>query len=132
MARVPPTFKKAKNNFCTIEPIFAVKDAAAAAPIMADFAKRTKKEPGCLFYGFAVAGDAMVCREAYVNGDAVNAHLKNVGPCIEALLASSCDLAEIKITGPAAEIEKTKPGTKDLGTLYYETAHGGVANVYHA
>lgn len=99
---------------------------------MADFAKRTRKEPGCLFYGFAVAGDAMVCREAYVDGDAVNAHLKNVGPCIEALLAEACELTEIKITGPAAEIEKTKPGTKDLGTLYYETVPGGVANVYRA
>ena len=47
------------------------------------------------------------------------------GPCIDKLLAEGvCKLDSMTIMGPAAEIEKTKPGTKDWGTVYYDVHSG--------
>ena len=39
-----------------------------------------------------------------------------------------CKPDSIKIMGPAAELEVVKPGTKDLGTVYYEV-HSGFTNM---
>ena len=92
---------------------------------MADFVEATKKEAGCIYYGWTVVDDKLCCRESYLDGDAVNAHLENVGGCISDLLAEGvAKLDSIEIHGPAAELEKVKPGTKDLGTTYWETHSG--------
>jgi len=112
-------------SFVEIQPTFTVLDKAKAKPIMADFVKKTKSEGGCVYYGWTVSGDKLFCREAYVDGAAVNAHLKNVGSCISAILADGvCKLDSIRIHGPAKELEVCKPGTKDLGTAYYEVDSG--------
>ena len=95
---------------------------------MAEFVERTKTEEGCVYYGWDVVGDKLFCRESYVDGKAVNAHLANVGPCIEALLAEGvAKLDRIEIHGPADQLELVKPGTAALGTVYYET-HSGFDN----
>lgn len=36
-------------------------------------------EPGCLYYGFAIDGDEVFCREAYDDADALLAHVESVG-----------------------------------------------------
>ena len=87
---------------------------------MAEFVEATKREAGCVYYGWSIAGDKLFCREAYVDGAAANAHLANVGPQIGKILADGvCTLDEIHIHGPADQLELVKPGTKDLGTVYY-------------
>jgi len=109
----------------SIHPHFEILDMAKAEPIMRDFLARTRNEKGALYYGWCLSGSHLYCREAYINGDAANEHLVNVGPCISALLADGvAKLTEISIMGPAAEIEKTKAGTSALGTTYYAAAGG--------
>eukprot|EP01083_Nonionella_stella_P120752 362119_1 len=91
---------KAGNTFCTIDPHFTVLDKAAAVPIMAEFVEATKKEKGCVYYGWTICGDKMWCREAYADGAAVVAHLENVGALVGKLLEKSCKLDSIGIHCP--------------------------------
>jgi len=110
----------APQTLMTIQPTFSILDRAKAEPIMAEFVEATKRESGCVYYGWTIAGDKLFCREAYVDGAAVNAHLANVGEFIGKILAEGvCKLDHIHIHGPADQLEIVKPGTKDLGTVYY-------------
>jgi len=55
----------------------------------------------------------------------VNTHLEVVGSCIGAILAEGvATLDEIFIQCPASEVDVVKPGTKDLGTAYFEVHSG--------
>jgi len=114
----------ANYNFLTIEPTFTILNKELAEPIMAEFVEKTKTEKGCLYYGWSMDGDKLFCREAYVDGEAVLAHLGNVGPCIDALLKESAKLERISIHGPQAELDKVKPATEALGTKYYAIDSG--------
>ena len=95
---------------------------------MQEFASATRTEKGCIYYGWDTCGDKLFCREAYVDGDAVNAHLANVGPLITRLLDGPAKLDSIEIHGPAAELEKTKAGTEALGTKYF-VVDSGLSNM---
>eukprot|EP00946_MAST-07B_sp_MAST-7B-sp1_P003797 g3797.t1 len=119
-------------TMCSICPTFTVQDWDKAKPIMDDFIKRTKSETGCVYYGWTRTGDQLKCREMYADGAAVNAHLENVGPCIQAILAEGvAKLDKIDIQGPADQLEIVKPGTETLGTVYYHT-DGGFTNMASA
>ena len=48
--------------------------------------------------------------QAYADGEAVNAHLKNVGPLIGKILESACKLDSIEIHGPSVK--------KEVASLY--------------
>ena len=112
-------------TMCSIRPTFTVADWDKAKPIMEDFVARTKTEPGCVYYGWVRDGDKLKCREGYADGAAVNAHLANVGACIQAILAEGvATLDSINIHGPADQLELVKPGTEALGTKYYATDGG--------
>ena len=112
-------------DICTIHPTFTVTDWEKAKPVMEDFVEKTKSEDGCVYYGWVRDGDKLKCREGYVDGAAINAHLANVGDCIQAILAEGvASLDSINIQGPADQLELVKPGTKDLGTKYYATDGG--------
>ncbi len=59
-----------------------------------------------MYYGWTLTGNKLKCREAYVDGNAVNAHLANVGDCITALLADGvATLDTIEIHGPIDQLE---------------------------
>ena len=119
-------------TFCSIHPTFTVLDWDKARPIMADFTNATRTERGCLYYGWVLVGDKLKCREAYVDGASVNAHLKNVGDCIGALLSEGvAKLDSIEIHGPSDQLELVKPGTKDLGTTYFSIDSGFSRFVEH-
>lgn len=108
-----------------IRPYFTVLDWDKARPIMAEFVRRTGTEGRMVFYGWDIDGDTLYCREGYRDGDAANAHLKNVGTCLGELVAEGvAKLNSIAIHGPAAELEKVKPGTEKFGTKYY-AIHSG-------
>jgi len=108
-----------------IRPYFTVLDWDKARPIMAEFVRRTATEDGMIYYGWDINGDTLHCREAYLNGDAANKHLENVGSCIGEILAEGvAKLDSITIHGPAAQLEKVKPGTHKLGTKYF-AVHSG-------
>jgi len=111
----------------TIQPTFTVSDWDAAAPIMADFVERTKKEDGCVYYGWTKVGDKLFCREAYNDAAGVLAHLENVGPCVGQLLEACATLDKIELHGPAEELDKCKAAMDGFGTAYWEI-HSGFQN----
>merc|ERR1711924_303798 len=97
-----PRFIGTDSTSLTIHPYFTILDKEKALPIMADFVERTRNEEGCIYYGWDLVGNKLFCRESYVDGKAVNAHLENVGPCIGAILADGvATLDRIEIHGPA-------------------------------
>jgi quinol monooxygenase YgiN len=119
-------------TFCSIHPTFTVLDWDKAKPIMAEFINTTRTERGCLYYGWTLVGDKLTCREGYVDGASVNAHLKNVGDSIGALLSEGiAKLISIEIHGPSDQLELVKPGTKDLGTTYFSIHSGFSRFVEH-
>ena len=81
--------------------------------ILPEFAAKTRNETGNLFYEFTINGDEVFCREAYVNAEALLAHLDNVS----AMLAQALTMAElvrIEVHGPAAELDKLKEPLAEL------------------
>jgi quinol monooxygenase YgiN/peptidoglycan hydrolase CwlO-like protein len=127
-----PESKEAGNaayTFCNICPTFTVLDWEAAEPIMEEFVELTKTEKGCMYYGWTRTGDTLKCREAYVDAEAVNAHLANVGDLIGRLLADGvAKLDAINIDCPAEGVDVVKPGTQSLGTEYF-TIDDGFTNL---
>merc|ERR1711977_523943 len=104
----------------SIQPTFTVKDWAAAEPIMAEFVEATKKETGCVFYGWTKVGDKLFCREAYVDAAAVLAHLDNIGALVGKLLESAATLDGIELHGAYEEVDKCKEKMDAFGTTYWK------------
>ena len=74
--------KEKSNTSLMITPTFTVVNQSKAEPIMAEFVKRTRTEAGCLYYGWSLRGDKLVCEEIYEDSTAVLAHCANVGPLL--------------------------------------------------
>ena len=104
--------RKAKENENTslmILPRFTVISQSMAEPILAEFIKRSRNEAGCLYYGWTLDGDQLVCEEIYVDAASVHAHLANVGSLIGPLTNGGiAKLDSIALHGPAGEVEKCK------------------------
>ena len=113
-------------TFCTIQPTFKVNDVAAVEKWMQPFVNGTKSEKDLIYYAWTLdkVNLKLFCREAYVDGDAVNAHLANVGPDLTKALEESkiISLESISIHGPADQVDKTVDGTKGFGTAYFKCA----------
>lgn len=75
--------------------------------LCARFVEQTRPEPGCLYYGFNFDGDLAHCREAYVDAEAVLAHVQNVGALLGEA-AKISDMVRLEIHGPAKEIDKLR------------------------
>ena len=92
-----------------ILPRFTVINQTKAEPILAEFVKRTRNETGCLYYGWSLSDNQLICEEIYVDAAAVTAHLANVGPLIALLTAEGvAQMDSIALHGPAGEVEKLK------------------------
>ena len=117
----PLATKVVSPSCLSIHPYFSVVDQAACTKLIAEFCEATKTEEGCLYYDWAQAGDKLFVREAYKDGDALLAHLGNVGPILDKLLAGPAKLESLEIVGAGNELEKVKEATAPLGTIYYET-----------
>ena len=75
----------------------------------------------CLYYGFAVAGDKVWCREGYTGAQGVLDHLTDVKePLDEALKIVGKGGLKLYITGPASELEKLRPALSPIGAVFWE------------
>ena len=109
----------ATQGFYTIQPTFTLKDKAAAEPFMKKCVDLTKNEEGCMYYGWTIKDDKLFCREAYVNGKAVAAHIDNVvGAVGEMLESGAASLDKIELHGPASEWPDCKEQCDSLGMVY--------------
>ncbi len=91
--------------------------------LMGKFIESTQTEPTCLYYDFSICGDMAFCREAYIDANAVLAHLGNVGAHIEASGEVS-EMVRLEIHGPAAELAKLKEPLAELPVKFYEHVAG--------
>merc|ERR1712072_76394 len=106
----------------TIQPTFTLVDQAAAEPFMKECVELTKTEDGCVFYGWTIKGDKLFCREAYVDGPAVAAHIANVVGAVGKMLDSgAAKLDKIEVHGPESEFPACKEACDSLGMTYWAT-----------
>jgi quinol monooxygenase YgiN len=118
-------------SFCSLIPTFKVNDWDKVTRILDELVEVTKKETGVIYYGFVAnkETDTCVCRESYVDGDAVNKHLENVNSLLGKLLEGPAELLSVHVQGPEEEIAKFKPGTDPLGATYTYVDPSGFTNM---
>jgi len=119
----------ATQSFLTLQQTFKILDMKGAAPLMAKCLEVTKSEAGCMYYGWAICGDKLFCREAYVSGDAVNAH---VGDSLgHELIAEMLEkhgqdgspavaMDKVELHGPREQLEIATKTCDGLGSAYWE------------
>jgi quinol monooxygenase YgiN len=116
------------HTFCTIYPTMTVLDMTKVeAELIPTLVEGTKSEKGCVYYGFTLnkEDNLLICREAYVDGAALNIHLGNavkvLGPAIEGGLIK---IESMIITGPEDQLAIAKEAGDALGAVYQETLVG--------
>ncbi|WP_029000271.1 putative quinol monooxygenase [Azohydromonas australica] len=113
------------DTCCTLVPYFKVHEGRLDdfKRLCAQFEEKTRAEPGCLHYAFSFDGDAVHCREGYVDAQALLHHLDNVGPVLEEALKIS-DVTRLEVHAPAAEVEKLREPLAGLKPQFF-TLEGG-------
>lgn len=113
------------DNCCSLAPYFKVQDGQMDAfkALCERFVAQTASESGVLYYGFSFDGNDVHCREGYANGEAVLAHLQNVGALLgEALKIAS--VARFEVHGPEAELAKLREPMAKLGAQFFALETG--------
>ena len=108
------------SNFVGLHPYFKVHPGKLEA-VKAGFPRivdKTATEKDCIFYGFTVSGDEVLCREAYESAEGVLAHLENIGGLLAEMLTMA-DLTRVEVHGPAAELEKLKKPLAHLNPIWF-------------
>ena len=85
--------------------------------------KKTRQEPGALYYGFTFDGDTAHCREGYKDAEALLAHLENVGPLLQEALKIS-DISRLEVHGPESELEKLREPLAGLSPQFFALEYG--------
>ena len=108
------------SNFVSLHPYFKVHPGKleAVKAGFPRFVEKTATEKDCLFYGFTVSGDEVLCREAYESAEGVLAHLENIGGLLAEMLTMA-DLTRVEVHGPAAELEKLKKPLAHLNPVWF-------------
>ena len=123
------------DTHCTIVPYFSVPDDKMDefTSGFSNFYKHTREgtlaSGECLYYGFAVEGNKVFCREGYKSAEGVLAHLGEV----EEELGVACGIVgesglDLSVMGPAAELEKLKGPMGPLGTKFFTLDEGPKIN----
>jgi hypothetical protein len=106
-------------------PYFKVRPGKLAEfkQLCAQFVEKTRPEPGCLYYGFNFDGDVAHCREAYVDADALLAHIDNVSGLLGEA-AKISDIERLEIHGPEKEVAKLRTPLGGLNPQFFLTECG--------
>jgi len=119
-----------RDSHVTVVPYFTVPDGKMDEfkKGFADFYTGTKAgTKACLYYGFAVCGNKVFCREGYKSADGVLAHLGDVkAPLDKAVAMVGEGGLNLAVMGPPKELEKLKEPLGPLGTKFFETDAGGM------
>ena len=104
----------------SLHPYFAVKAGKfpEVQALLNEFVAQTANEGGMLCYEFTISGEVLFCREAYLNADAVLAHLANVGPLLDRMLGLA-ELVRLEVHGPAAELDKLRAPLSALNPTWF-------------
>eukprot|EP00933_Yihiella_yeosuensis_P081565 TRINITY_DN95218_c0_g1_i1.p1 TRINITY_DN95218_c0_g1~~TRINITY_DN95218_c0_g1_i1.p1 ORF type:complete len:275 (-),score=69.69 TRINITY_DN95218_c0_g1_i1:276-1100(-) len=119
-----------QDSHVTIVPYFTVPDGKmeefkAGFPRFYDLTKGGTKD--CLYYGFAVHGNKVFCREGYRSAESALAHIGDVKEPLDAAVAMVGEGGlDLSVMGPAAELEKMKEALTPLGTKFWELDAGSL------
>ncbi|MFO1498318.1 MAG: hypothetical protein U1G07_08005 [Verrucomicrobiota bacterium] len=104
----------------SIHPYFQVHPGKLdqAKALLPAFVQKTARESKNLYYGFSLNGDQIFCREAYVDAEGLLAHIENVGPELEQMLAIA-DVVRVEVHGPAVELAKLRGPLADLKPSWF-------------
>jgi quinol monooxygenase YgiN len=93
----------------SIHPYFRVKPGklAEAKRLLRQMVALISNETANLYYDFTLSGDAVFCREAYVEAEGLLKHMENVGPVLAEFLKLA-DITRVEVHGAAEELEKLK------------------------
>jgi quinol monooxygenase YgiN len=117
--------KTMADTCCTLVPYFKVHEGRLDdfKRLCAQFEQRTGNEAGCLHYAFSFDGDAVHCREGYVDAAALLHHLDNVGPVLQEALKIA-DVTRLEVHAPAAEVEKLRAPLAGLNPQFFVVEGG--------
>ncbi len=115
-----------QDNCVSIHPYFEVPEEKLdeARDYLERFVALTRSESACLYYGFSLDGNQIHCREGYVGGEGLLAHLENVGPLLEEFLEKVATVTRLEIHGPADEVEKVREPLAAFGPQYFILEYG--------
>lgn len=115
-----------EDNCVSIHPYFKVpEDKLSEAKVYCErFVELTKSESACLYYGFSFSGNEVHCREGYIGGEGLLAHLENVGPLLGEFLEKLAEITRLEVHGPAAELAKLKEPLAPFSPQYFELEYG--------
>jgi hypothetical protein len=109
-----------EDNMCTIVPYFTVPEGKLLEfkALAEQMVETTRSESACLFYGFCFNGQRAFCREGYVGGEGVLAHLENIDSLLQQALAIA-SLDTLEVHGPADELAKLQEPLSALSPAYF-------------
>ena len=114
-----------KDCCCSLAPYFKVHRGKLTAfkKGCKAFIEKTRKEPGCMYYGFSFDGDVAHCREGYTDADALLAHLENVDALLQKALKIA-DLVRLEVHAPKSEMGQLKKAMAGMKPQFF-TLDGG-------
>ena len=115
------------ENAVSIHPYFKIHPGKldAVKALLPAFILKTATEKQNLYYGFSLSGDILFCREAYVDADALLAHVENIGLELGQMLTLA-NVERVEVHGPAAELDKLRGPLASLKPTWF-TWLGGVS-----
>ena len=111
----------------TVQPYYVAKEGEIdnVRPYLEKLVELTKSEIGCLYYGFTICGNKFHCREGYVDGDGVLAHLENIGALLQEFLESGLvAFSDLQVHGPEEELAKLREPLADFSPSYWVLEYG--------
>jgi hypothetical protein len=115
-----------QDNCVSIHPYFTVPEdkLTEAREYCERFVALTQSESKCLYYGFSISGNEIHCREGYVGGEGLLAHLENVGALLGEFLENLASVARLEVHGSAEELEKVKEALAPFSPQYFVLEFG--------
>lgn len=115
-----------QDRCVSTHPYFSVPDSKLdeARAYLERFVELTQNEPNCLYYGFSIDGNQIHCREGYLGGEGLLAHLENVGELLGEFLEKLATVTRLEIHGLADEIEKVKEPLAPFSPQYFVLEYG--------
>merc|ERR1712216_634890 len=121
------------DTHVTIVPYFTVpegkmEDFKKGFPAFYEHTKAgTMKSGECLYYGFAIEGNTVFCREGYRSADGVLAHLGEVKKELDEAVAMVGEGGlNLAVMGPSTELDKLREALGPLGTKFYALDGGSM------
>ena len=110
-------------SHCNIYPRFTISDYSKVKSLMDECVASTDNEAACLYYGWTVSEDKtkLFCRETYIDGAGVAAHLVSAAPLVGKMLdTGGVSLDYIAVMGTEKDLAEAKEEADKLGCEYWK------------